>query len=72
MADTCPLMALTAKGQTLEVIDQSAVETGKVLRMYSADEKDWTLLETFADCPKIVKWICEQTKGTKCAEFLIV
>ena len=47
------------------------VEAGKVLRIYASDEKDRTLLEAFANCPKIVKWICEQTKGTKCAKFFI-
>ena len=53
----------SVKEQTLLDIDQSLVTAGRFLQEYASDKKKSECLKAFAECPKIVQWIQEETNG---------
>ena len=54
---------LASRDETLEIIDQDAVEAGRFFRIYATDEEKRKCLDAIADCPKIIHWIRSETRG---------
>ena len=49
--------------QSLDVVDESLIATGKFLKEFASDPYKLGCLQTFAKCVKVVEWIREETKG---------
>ena len=54
---------LASGDETLEIIDQDAVEAGRFFRIYVTDEEKRKCLDAIADCPNIIHWIRSETRG---------
>jgi len=51
------------KDQTLEVVDDNLLKTGKFLENISSDPGKLQCLNYFAKCQEVIKWLREVTKG---------
>ena len=54
---------MAAGDETLGIIDHHAVEAGRFFRIYANDEEKRKCLDAIAECPRIIHWIRNETRG---------